>query len=119
MAAAVDTLDDDVERAVARRDAADDVLIGFDRVRERSFRTIAWLAQPRGQAGVEDDVELMRQRRDVAVPLRRIQINTGRVDVALAGRGHEAEERSARRVAAERIGLDLAPRRAAGPCVLP
>ena len=56
-----DSLEHDIERASSRVDRADDILIGFQRIRERTLGPIAELVQSGREPAVENDVELMRE----------------------------------------------------------
>ena len=82
---------------------AHDVLIGPERVREGSVRTVAELVEPRRQPAVEHDVELASQGRAGFALQRRIQVEQGGFVVALASRTHESEERASGSVPTERV----------------
>ena len=68
-----DPLDNDVDRAVACWNSADDFLVRLQRIRPRTFGRVAHLRQPRWQPRVEHDEQLVRQRRrGLAGPRREV-----------------------------------------------
>src|SRR5262245_49639525 len=59
--ASVDALDGNLERAFRRRDCADDVSIGLERIRQAALGFVAELVQPSGKTIVQHDKELVRK----------------------------------------------------------
>ena len=84
-------------------DGSDDVAIGLQGVGQRPFGPIAQLGEARREAAVKDDKELVSQLDGRRVARLDVEILRRQFVAALPGGVHESQQRSARRVTAERV----------------
>ena len=114
--AARQPLHDDLDVPVVADDRANDLQAGLRDGRAGPFGRVAQLFQPGGQAGVEDDEQLVRQLLGRLTGEPRIQVLTREIVVAFAGGDEKSQHRAARRAAAERVLRRFGLRRGRGRC---